>query len=228
MKKLLVIIGGLFLLTGCTAEYNLTIDNLDDFKEKLTLETTEDNIDYENVKNYYWPHPIDYEVTGYSEVPEEMDGINYYHFNNGTDLNKAWFSYDYDLNKSEFLKSGIIHNCYNKVNLTTTDEGITLRTSENFGCFSKYPPLEMVTVNIMTPLKVISHNADSVNNNIYTFNITKADQNNRSIEMVFENTEVKNAQRESDKLKFIIACLVIGGFLALTFGLIIYKNHKYK
>lgn len=228
MKKVVLAIISVFILTGCTAEYNLNIDdNMNEFDESLSVKTSSASSDYDYVKNFNEFKPIDYKITGYSEVNEKMDGVTYYNFDNDYDDDQASFKYYYNMNKSEFLSSAIIHNCFSEINYIKNDDGITLKTNGKFTCFDKYPPLDKVIVNITTNKKVIKNNADSISGNIYTWNIYKGNETN-TIMLTFENTENNNINESDDistKLKIIL--ITLGAFIVVIIGIIIYKTKKY-
>ena len=224
MKKiipLLLII--LIYSTGCSVTYDLDIDN-DSFFEKITLQTPSSSDDFEFLKDYEWPKPIDYQITGYSEVPEKEESVTYYdYFNESTD-SLAKIRYQYLMNIKELSKSAIIHNCYQEVYINKYQGNITLKTGNNFECFSKYPPLDKVTVNIKTNKNVVENNADSISGNTYTWNITKLNSSNKSIYLKISENKMNN--KDSKLTVFIIIGSIVL-FLIMIRVLYICKNRKY-
>ncbi len=227
MLKKIVLILSLIFLSGCSVEYNLNIDD-DQYLEDLTLTTSSTSQDYENLKNYSWPKPIDYTVTGYSEAPEKQDGVTYYDYLNNSNDNQASITYKYDMSESQIKKSAIIHNCFTSINIYNSDNSKTLQTSSGFECFDKYPPLENVTVNIKTTKEVVDNNADFVNNNTYTWVINKANASTKSIYLELNNSTTQEEEVSQEGLSIEIILIIIGVFIILLVVLIKLKNRKYR
>lgn len=226
MKKIVFMIITVFLMSGCSAVYNLDIDsNLQTFKETTEVSTLNTATDAEYVKNNDWPKPIDYEVTGYSESKEKVDGVIYYNYETSSNANNVGFKYYYDFKRTEFLKSAAVHNCYNNISLNNNEGIYTLQTNKEFLCFQKYPLLEDVQINITTQKPVIMHNANSVNKNTYTWNLTKENANNSMISISFDMREKIDGEDNSQDLKIVL--ITLGCFIIVIFAIIIYKNHKY-
>ena len=221
MKKIILVIALLLFASGCDVVYNLDIDN-ELYKENLLVSTSSESKDYENVKNYYWPKPIDYTTTGYSESPRQVEGITYYNYENTSNDKLASFSYFYDMNEIELKNSAIIHNCYLNFNIyeNEDDKTKTISTSNEFLCFSKYPPLENVTINLTTKENVVEHNADSYSGNTYTWKINKLTAKNKPIRIV-TGTQIKE---ESEN--FTLLFIIIGGFLLIIVIIFVYKYRK--
>lgn len=224
MKKILFSFITLILLTGCTAEYNLDFDD-DNYMESLNIETTSDHLDYENVKNYEWPKSIDYTITGSSEVPEKIEGVIYYDFENYQDEDKAGFTYSYNMTKDQYKKSAIVHNCFSSISIQKNDKKNiqTLNTSTGFECFTKYPPLEKVTINIKTNKNVVQTNADRQEGNVYTWIINSGNAATKSI-MISTSEEME----EEKETNITLILIIIGAFFILLFVLIRAKNKKYR
>lgn len=226
MKKIMLMFLSLFLLTGCTAEYTLNIDEkMDNFEENLTLSTDINSDDYDYLKNYDRPKPIDYKITGYSETDEKMDGVIYYDLYKKDDYDKTSLTYSYNFSRSQFLNSGIVHTCFSGITYFTDDQdNTTIKTSSGFQCFSKYPPLEEVVVKIVTKKNVVYHNADSVKDNTYTWRIKKNNEN-RNIHIIVN--EKKSEETVKSSTYMMIAGICILGFILLILIIVIYKNRKY-
>lgn len=225
MKKCLLLVISIILLSGCTAEYNLDFDD-DKFVESLNIETTSDHLDYENVKNYSWPKSIDYRITGASEAPEKVEGVTYYDYDSYEDEEKAGFTYSYTMNAEQYRNSAIVHSCFSNVSLITNEKNstYTLQTSNGFECFSKYPPLEKVTINIKTDKNVVDTNADSIKGNIYSWEITAGNASSKNIMLSTSTKEVV----EEKETNIILILIILAVFFIGIIVLIKVKNKKYR
>lgn len=182
MKKRILIILTLLLLTGCTGEYNLTI-NGNTYKEEVII-TGENNEEISNF-NQEWKVPIDkkiYDLAG--DESTEASDITSETYNYNINSNSIKFNYDFSMNK--LINSTAVSICYDRLNITNYNGTTIISTSSKNTCFDKYQTLNSLKINIKVDKPVVSNNADIVNGNIYTWNITK-DSANRSINLVLDN-----------------------------------------
>lgn len=209
MKKVLLIISILFF-TGCTAEYNLH------FSEKTITESIkiipETNQEQENVKSLE-SREI-YAIIDKDEMhPYEVKQIEV--------NNYKTYEYTYNYSFNEFKRSTFTR-CYDAYSILDENDVITFSTSKNFKCMVyDYMKIDNVVVNISTDYKVINHNADEVNGNVYTWRINDKNKDNKPIKFSY----TKNAKRsltfkemfEKYKLVIIVAAAAIlsVGFIVL-------------
>lgn len=185
MKKRILLIATILLFTtGCTCEYNLTIDN-NVYKEEIILigKTLDEISSFEND----WKVPIDKDIYNLgldpsSKIPEQNDLYNY-------KLRGSRLTFTYDFTRNQFENSSAVSNCYNKLTVSNYENSIVISTSQKALCFEEYPTLTNVKINITVDKKVTSNNADSRNGNTYTWNINKNNASNKSINIVLENKE---------------------------------------
>lgn len=217
--KLVCIMCFLFLLTGCTADYTLTIDQDLNFTEEIRV--TEDNsyftINGQNIddyikmqKNIYQnnqPYSLfDYKInktqttTGVTGIRKNMDLDT---FTNNSILYGSLFS------------SVQVTHENNQLKFTTLDY------AEHF--FEKSvipldPYYQRVTFTLKTPLKVIQSNADSMNTEtgLYTWNFDKNTQP-KNIEFILD-TRVSEKDKILGLIKkfWYIPCVL----LALLIGIV--------
>ena len=165
-KRILVLIIILLLTTGCTCQYNLTIEN-NVYKEEVIIygENSEEISNF----NLKWQVPVDkdeYNRGGDPSTEIEVDG-DIYNYN----LSENSLKFNYDFTKSSIINSSAVSNCYNKLTITNYNETIIISTSQKATCYDKYPTLSNLRVNIKVDKPVISNNADSVSGNTYIWNI---------------------------------------------------------
>ena len=166
-KNIWILIIMLIFMTGCTAEYNLKIDDVT-YKESLLIAATTNN-EVSNL-NQEWQIPVNKdnyclgdEDTDYSSLGD----IYNYKFNN----NRLTFSHDFQ--RGDYANSTIVSECYKTLTVTTYEKKSIISTSNTANCFDAYPELTSVIVNITVDGNVVSSNADSVSSNKYTWKLNK-------------------------------------------------------
>lgn len=230
-KRILMLIPILLLTTGCTCEYNLTIEN-DTYKEQITIiGSTPDEISSFNNK---WQIPINKEE--YNNInlePDSNGGFTGEIYNYNLSSNRLTFSYNF--NKIQYINSTAVSNCYDMLTITNSNNRTVISTSSNTKCFENHPPLTNIKINIKVDKPVISNNADRINGNTYTWNIDKSNANEKSINLIIgnQNNEIienNNSNdsniniKENNKNPFDKYILYI--FLAIL-ALIIYFGYKW-
>jgi hypothetical protein len=227
MKKLLLCIACLFLLTGCSITYNLNIDKK--FKENISIiEANPEYFNYEmsgtslnDAKNYYLKMPVTLynNAPHYSESFDKIPGIYYYNVKDLTNANEIGLSFDGIFkNYSKYSDSNMVWYA-SRLNVEKNDNKITILV-DNFKIFKKYINLDKLTVNVKVNYLVSESNADSVNGNVYTWVITRPNYNSKTIKLIYKTKlDVVNDLEKSDSLTLFI--LVLLGLVIA--GLIIFK-----
>ena len=208
VRKILLIICLVFLLTGCDVTYNLTINNDETFDEKVILSFLKQDVSYENVVSYLQDKvPISnnqYEMKSYNT--QIYEGNNYY------DL-----VYDYSHDFNNFRNTLFVDSCYNDSKITRTDDKITIRSGKGFRCLNPDNGLitNNVKINITTKLEVLDNNADEVNGNTYTWNINSNNVQNKEVNITLKR-KVQSSQININYILFgIIGCVLLVGGLYL-------------
>lgn len=213
MKKVLYLLGLTIILTGCTANYNLTIDEKS-VKEDFTLTIERNNFDAsifhsEGVSHIDWS---DDPSNGYvNELTEDED--NYY--------------LKFDLTNEE---NGLyLNQCYSNVNLTEEDDTITLSTDKVFNCMydEHHGKLDEATINVITKLKVLESNADSVEGNKYIWKIDMTNYQNKPIKIVLKkNFKLENLMSENDAS--IMMAIIVAPILVIAIVIVSVIKYKFK
>lgn len=164
LSKIVIILICLFFITGCTAEYDVSLIG-DKLNEKLTLKETNTEI-YD-------------EETSSGLTVRDMFNILFQEDQYGKEeykvkkLDENILSAELKSNKLTFETSPIISTCYPDISITESNEIITIDTGDNFQCYDIYDNLEEVTVKFKTDHKITSHNANSKTKGTYVWNLTK-------------------------------------------------------
>ncbi len=208
--KMLILFLVLLLSTGCSVEYNLTIDELNAIEDfSLYVENNSSNTAMINDM---------YQRQTESYFNQDTEDSEYYEVKKGLTRDKKNlflnFKYNYPLKKLQ--NSNAISECFYNKSVTKDQEYITLNTSEGFDCIYKDTDLQIenLTINIKTNLKVVESNSDKTKKNTYTWNINKNNYQDKNIYM-------KIRYKEENKKKSILnEYLVIPIVLLVTIALI--------
>ncbi len=196
MKKSLLIVSLLILLTGCEANYNLSITE-NSMVETISISTAVNSTeiyqnkyltdylkDYTNiyVPIYFNEKEYDYNSGGYQE------GIRFYN-TGGETADKQNLILSNTFSYHDIYKSYAIKKCFNEFSVTKLDNYYILQTSDKCNAFDEYSLLSSININITTNLEVIANNADSVYNNTYTWTINRTNFQNKSLNMTINTIE---------------------------------------
>lgn len=237
MKKKLILLIVLFLLTGCSATYDIEIYN-DTVKEKLEfIDTNPSNWDNEAqygltyrelvVSSHEYPYPVFNSTIVDENDTIKLDGIEYYDNTLISDSNRLGQKLEYNkFTIDNFNDSSIVKKCYQYFNVIEEDDEIILSTSLRNMCFDEYVMLNTITVNLETNHKVVSSNADSINGYHYTWNLSREEKDDAAILITIKKDEyVFNYKNEFLK-KILYTVCFIG--IILGVGIIIYLYFKKK
>lgn len=205
IKKLLLIFTCVFLLTGCDVTYDLTIDENEVFKEKVTIPALKQDTNFETLTSYL-KNKLPISISKYEN--------NYYNSQIYVGDNYYNLIYDYDYNLTNVVNGYFIKLCFPNTNITSSSSEINVASGKGFNCMVVDENLivDSVKVNITTELEVLENNADEVNGNTYTWNINNNNYLNKEV-----NIKLKKSNNSQDNVNYrllfgIIFCiLVIGG-----------------
>ncbi len=201
MKKLVLLIGLLILLTGCTAEVNINVSSSGIYEQVNIVTYANQNLTKDQLSGAfreYVPAFVD-DLMADGEADTKKDGISYYS-RNMTDIGNGYkttygFKFGFDnYNRSrtvqEGFKDAIIQN-------DTVDKQIMFTTdSSGIKYFGYYPELENIKINITSEYAVKESNADYVNNGVYTWVFTK--NTKKSVYIVFDNPNAVSSNKKDD------------------------------
>jgi hypothetical protein len=192
MKRIVLIFPLLMLLSGCTVEYNLEInDQL--INENIAISNSVTNVD----ENYYDNHIHDIysensrrKVAKYTGTKIKNNGIVTYSLNQ-----------KYNLLDNNYIRA--FDECFDAYNILYTNESkeeFILQTSKGFNCMSyEYQKVDSYKINITTNHEVVNHNADSANDNTYTWNIDDSNYQDKFISIQFKSNNNRDKDKKQDK-----------------------------
>jgi hypothetical protein len=219
--KLFFLVCSIFLLSGCTLNYKISIDKNNVVDENIfltekvkVLETytlnveqyVQDSLDiFKEDENYY----------SYS-LSVDNDANNYYGIANRKYLDLENFKNN----------SIIVSKMFNEV-IVNNSNGITtfeMNPKDNFEYFNEDTQnaalIDEVNIKIYVPYEVVSSNKDKVEDNVYIWNIKKG-ENLQKVYIEFDTN--KKLRTPIPKNVLIISCMAI---FALGLVLSIYIKYK--
>ena len=198
MKKNIIMLLSILLLTGCTVNYNLEIDD-NILKEKITGTVTK-----EESKQNSKATDIS---TIYSIINEEQKPIynkeEIYQKSLKDNGNNIDYTFSYNYNIEDFVNSTIINTCFENHEIEQLDNYYSIRLSGNFYClYSK-----KINIAVTSNLKVASNNADKIKDNTYIWTI---DKNTTDIELVVDkDTPYTKPIKRGISSTFRIVCFIV-------------------
>lgn len=233
MKKIIILFLSMFLLTGCSAHYNLVLEN-DSLSESLNVVSNKNDI-YDGqafsnlVENYY--NQVDL-LVDYTIQLGDMS------------LEEAYTKYDF-YKKSIIDNNGVyglkLDHVYNdKMNYNKTAIGNSLFDriviSDNYikaygikDIFANYSNLDDIKISFKTDKKVLSTNCDEETNGVYYWYINRYSNVGRTVKIEFEkNVNIDNEIVRKSKKYWNIIYIVIGLLCVgiLIFIVVIYEKIK--
>lgn len=200
MKKIIFLLLICLLLTGCTVNYNLDIND-NNFKETLTgnvLNTELNNNDNTDINMF------SYLITGDQPAFYKNDNIFFNKATNNT-TNGIDFDYSYTFNEYNFNNSRIINECFDNHIYEYKDNTYYLVVSGKFNC--KYS--ETTNINITTNYNVTANNAQTIKNNTYTWTIDENNKDNIYFFITIDKTNKSNFDFQWSTFKTIGLIIII-------------------
>lgn len=220
------------LSTGCSVEYNLTI-NKDTIQEDIivndiiTSKRTKEKI--LNHYNKWYPTYINYITSGES-IPlpnynSKYNGIEYYDKTIKEIENGYQYNYKYTHGLDRYYDAYVLGVAFPDTSIYESNKLLVFQTSStSFLC--DYDYFDKLTINIKVDedvYEVSKHNAKKANNNIYSWTISRNDCDNSSIYLTLEKKPVSK-NKENKKIKesefalylfcgIIIILVLIGYFI---------------
>jgi hypothetical protein len=220
--KYLFLLLMLFGLSGCSAEYNLEI------KDGYIYETSSFSVLKEDLNledgNLTLKEQIDYTYSGLHDVDngQEEEKTRSFELEMIDDDSNYGLFYRKTMKLGSLNESPLLLKCYDSVNISSQDNIMKFKTSNYFNCFDYYANLDKVSINITSGYVVSNHNADEVKGNVYTWEITRDNYENKNI--IFGINTQKNYQDvlSSEKSNTLInIVLIILGISLFIGGIVI-------
>ncbi len=222
MKKLLLFCC-IFLLTGCTVNYNLVID-----KDKAT----------ENIQIIVPNEALTDEAKELLQTSKNsvfLDKKVFYENDHKEQNDSQYLNYKYVYNLHDFKNTKFLNWCYNDYKVSYKKNIFTLSTEGPFNCLNHYGTnkIDKAEIVIKTRYKVISDNADEIINNNYFWYIDSDNYTNKPINIEIDINKLNDAKSLSEYSEEIIENYASKKLLVLCsaiilIGICIWLFIKYK
>ena len=217
MKKILMILS-ILLLTGCTINYDLEINN-NSTNESITGSISKNEFD--DITDESGDHNI-YHLL-YDKQASLSNNTSFYDQNINEKDGVIDFSYKYTYN-NDFKQSNILNRCFENKVFEETDDLYIIHLYGNFYC--QYN--DEIAVNVKTKMAVLDNNANKIDENTYSWIIE--DSNNVDISMtVSKKLEAFTSNNESSIFTpYRIITFVVFIILVLALFIIYRKRNSEK
>lgn len=177
MKKIVLFLSLLFLVSGCSINYNLEFSG-EDILEEIDFSLTESEYDEwnsnqsEKFEEDGYVYFNSQQLLSFSDDYEELHKRILNRNGNSYDVN-----YSYKYNYKNYNRSMVIDSCFSEYNILNKDDYYYVKLDGPFTCF-----YDDMNINIKTDRKVIHTNGE-YNNGVYTWKITE--DNFKDFELIF-------------------------------------------
>ena len=204
MKKILMLSFLMIILTGCSANVNLTITSSTIEEEVIVNAYSDSTKTKEQVYSSFRKNIPAFINSPFSDTEPDVQqpGVKYYS-RREQDLGSGYsFNYSYKFNFDEYKNARTVSLGFDSktIQRNSVDKNIMISTdSSGLNYFDLYSSLDSVTINIKTPYTVLENNADIVNGNVYSWILRKGTK--KSIYMLIDdpNAEVPSSENNDDK-----------------------------
>lgn len=224
----------MFFLSGCTVQYDLTIDEQGNFLEKTIFQA--ENLDESvAIQDNSWPIKVDYNDPDVGENPEKIEGVDYY--DDTVLIHDGYYrrqlTYQHTINTLK--NSNVIQSCFEHFYVNENASSITLSTSSEFLCMNEFSNLNLVQVRIHLPHKVLSSNADVMDGNQYLWNITRDNYQEKGFILNFEKSNLPSnsgdvQEEEEESVSITVVLIILFFFVLFLVGVFVYnykqRNHS--
>ncbi len=232
MKRIIFLILLSFIITGCSANYNLTYED-NTFKESINVLGEKDIIYENNPLSYYINLYYQSNISiNYLDDPEQLaegDNLSSFTFYNKSIVDDSGvyginLNYDF-LDSSSYSNTYIGHILFDKVFINE----YYLNANGIKNIFSVYPYLEKITITFSTDKKIKDTNCDEEKNNTYYWYIDKNNYIDKYININFDveanrnNTYLKDGYFTEAFINYFLLIVIV---ILLIIILVIYEKIK--
>lgn len=211
--KIVVVFVVLLLLTGCTINYDLTInENSIDEKISGSVNKSEYQLNDEDTSPNLFYTLIN------SDVPALVVGDDLYKKDISELEDKLNYNYSYTYNNN-FDKSRIINSCFENRIISETDKYYHIKLSGKFYCLYS----DKININVTSNYEVIDNNADKINGNKYVWTI----DNSNDVDILLTISKEEKYE-EPVKAKMFSTFQIVGLIVFALLTIITYILYKRK
>ena len=215
MKKLILIICLMFLVTGCDVSYELKINADETFDEKTTLSFLNQEMTVDDLSVY---------IKTNQPISNSRYEAKYYDSRIYTNGIYNDLIYDYVHNINSFRKSTFVDTCYPNMKITESDDEIRIESGKGFRCLNPDNGLitDHVDIAIVSELEVLENNADEVNGNTYSWTVNESNVQDKEVNLVLK----RNKKNSMDINYFLIFGIIGVLIVMLGIGLFLISKNR--
>ena len=215
MKKLILIICLMFLVTGCDVSYELKINADETFNEKATFSFLNQDMTVDDLSVY---------IKTNQPISNSRYEAKYYDSRIYTNGIYNDLIYDYVHNINSFRKSTFVDTCYPNMKITESDDEIRIESGKGFRCLNPDNGLitDHVDIAIVSELEVLENNADEVNDNTYSWTVNESNVQDKEVNLVLK----RNKKNSMDINYFLIFGIIGVLIVMLGIGLFLISKNR--
>lgn len=219
--KIMTLLFLTFLLSGCSATYNVEIYNNTINEEVSITDSTATSSQDLETKIY---DIFEKQTGGLDALYRDFKPVSNYGLDDYALVSKTTF--DFDDYKQEMIRLG---GCCRAIDFSDDGKYINFKTLGYFKWFEKYSDLDELTIRIKTNHKVKEHNADETGRFTYIWHIDKSNYKEKIPSMkLYSNRYVFNYNDEF--IKKVLPIIVFVGIIIVGSGVsyLYFKNRGRK
>lgn len=235
IKRGLLILAAIIFLSGCEANYTITIDK-DTINEKIeVLDKVSDTRTVTDIMdNYKKKYPVynNDEIVDDSELYQYNPELTYYNQSYNIDSNGYHLYYEYTYPIDQYIAANSINYSYDYKDIIYQNNKLKLETSSPNNYLKYRDIFTNLTVNIITDYVVTNNNADNVIGNRYIWYFNK-DNNyekriNFEVDLTKTQSEVDKEKEQKAKKNSLLIPVLIGALLVYVIIIFIIMTKKRK
>lgn len=234
IQYILITLIAFVLLTGCSANANITINYDSSVNENIDVTNSNDEIIYgnksieESIQLYINKYETALEVSDYScdiHTSNDISGVNIYR--------------DYD-NVCSFVNNTIFSQyLYNSISCTEDDLYYEIQSNgnviKNTDKYESWLAPDNVSLSISLPISASEQNADEINGTTYIWKYDETTNDDKSFYLKISKSALEQSEAEYNanvsRERTINTALVVVGIIALLaiigfVGIVLYKKYQ--
>lgn len=209
----------IFIITGCSAEYNLTIDK-DKFSETIKI-LEKESIVSQNIEDKNFSETVANSLANFEGIRSDLNRKKI------IEDNRVGYQYDYEYElKNYSMTPSPVAECYDSFEIKNNSKEIEIKTSNQFLCYNNYPMIDEFKVVINSNYKLIESNADFIENGKYIWNINYDEITNKPI--YIKLAKKLDTSIKTNNSNLILNFIKIVVLVSILVGIIIFIKKRNK
>ena len=185
IKMLCFLLAFVFLFSGCTAKYEITIakDQVDELlnisnKDSSTWQKSIGGMTYRNLVDSYTsvaPPAFESDLFGGDELTDaEKKALPKYHVEKTVSSDELGIQFDYTFSTKDYPDSSALNYYLDDLETELTEDNVLkIETASNWSIFKKYEDLDAIDIILHTNYDVLYQNADQAKDGTFQWHVTR-------------------------------------------------------